>query len=388
MIKKFLLKDHYALLVLLFSFIISGLYTPWLIIIGIFILYLNGNIKFGKKGLIDSDFILLTFVFFSYFLFAYVNNNINIPTAILRTLPSIMLYLLGYNLIRKNQDVNYWYFLLITIALSAGVTSIYYSIDDTIRNGFIVPERMFGQDAEEFEHTTSLIASQLIPTIACIGLIFDNPCMIDNKSFKWFGIFFAILGVVGALHYVSRAGMIIIVLCIILSIIYRSKFNLKTFLFIILTIFTFLLFMQTDAYIAFQLKNETGGDITTGNGRDVRMLYWLEEILKNPLGVSNWNNKFNIYPWAHNFWLDFTKECGWIPGFALILFSLRNLYYIMVISFRCKKNKSVAHLILLLGIGYFLTLFTEPTMQGALLLMFNYFMFCGAVKRIYKIEKL
>ena len=145
--------------------------------------------------------------------------------------------------------------------------------------------------------------------------------------------------------------------------------------------------MHSDAYTAFQLKNEIGGDITTGNGRDVRMLYWLEEILKNPLGVANLNNKFNIFPWAHNFWLDFTKECGLIPGIALVFFSLRNLYYVVRISLRRNMNKSVAQLILLLGIAYFLALFTEPTMQGAPLLMFSYFMFCGALKSIYKLGK-
>lgn len=387
MIKKFLLKDHYALLVLLFSFIISGLYSPWLIIIGIFILYLNGNIKFSKKGLIDSDFILLTFILLSYFAFAYLNNNVTIAMAVLRIVPSIMLYMLGYNLVGKNQDTNYWYFFLLVIALSTSFVSVYCSIDDTIKNGFIAPERMFGVNAEEFNYTTSLIASQLIPSIACIGLVFDNPCMIKNKKLKWFGFILGVLGELCAIHYVSRAGILIMAISIIIGLMYRAKFNFRTIVFVLITIFAFWLFMQSDAYTAFELKNEIGGDISTGNGRDERMLYWLYKIMHNPMGIVNWVNEYSLYPWAHNFWLDFTKECGIIPGMALVCFSLKNLFYVVCIAYKKNVNKSLAQLVLLLSVAYLLTLFTEPTMQGAPLLMFSYFMFCGAVKSIYKFKR-
>ena len=142
--------------------------------------------------------------------------------------------------------------------------------------------------------------------------------------------------------------------------------------------------MQTDAYAVFELKNEMGGDLATGNGRDERMLYWLNRIIENPIGIVNWQNQYTQYSWAHNFWIDFTKECGIIPGIALVFFSLRNLYYVARIVFNRDINKSVAHLVLLLGIAYFLTLFTEPTMQGAPLLMFSYLFFCGIVRSIYK----
>ena len=385
MIKKFLLQNNYLLLILFTTFIISN-YTnlPILVLpVSIIICFLTKKSKIIINGKIDSDLALLTFVFLSYILFALFNNNATIVTCILRCVPSIILFAIGYNLTQKNKDNNYIYFILLLTVSLTGIINIYYGLIDTIENGFIVPERMFGDDRDDFEFSTSLITSQVIRTIACVGLFFDNPSYIDNKRLRWFGIILAILGELCAMHYVSRAGILIMALSVIISLLYRFEFNFRTIFFILVTLFVYFYFLQSDAYAAFELKNEVGGDISTGNGRDVRMQYWLEEIRENPLGIANWKERYNQYSWAHNFWIDFTKECGWIPGFALVLFSLRNLYYIICIAFGDKVNKSIAQLILLLGISYTLTLFTEPTMQGTPLLMFSYFMFCGIVKGTY-----
>lgn len=388
MLKKFLIRNNYSLLILLVSFIISSyMLNYWFMFPGVILLTLYRQAKVTHNGSIDTDFLLLLFVFISYSSIAFINKNVNFTTIVTRSIPAVLFFAIGFNLAYKNKNSTYLYFILLLTAFFTSIINIYNGMIDTIQNGFIVPERMFGNEREEFAHTTSLICSELIPTIACIGLFFDKPSMINSTRLRWFGITLAILGEICAIHYVSRAGMLILALSIIIGLLYRSKFNFRTLFFIVLTIATYLLFMQSDAYSVFELKNETGGDLTTGNGRDVRMQYWLQEIIKYPMGILNWQNRYNIYGWAHNFWIDFTKECGIIPGFALVIFSLRNLYYVAHIALRRKMNKSVAQLVLLLGVAYFLTLFTEPTMQGAPLLMFCYFMFCGIVKNIYKYEK-
>ncbi len=385
MLKKYLRQNNYSLLILLVSFIISS-YTMnyWFMLPCIFLLFLNKQIDFVQKGKIDADLLLLTFTFASYSIIALLNNNTNLTTIVTRSIPAVLFFAIGHNLASKNRDTTYWYFILLLTAFFTSIINIYNGLIDTIQNGFIAPERMFGADKDEFAQTTSLICSELIPTIACIGLFFDKPSMINNKSLRWIGVIFAILGELCAIHYVSRAGMLIMVLSIVIALLYRMKFNFKSILFLIISLVAFLFFLQSDAYAVFELKNETGGSLATGNGRDVRMLYWLEEISKSPMGITGWQYRYNVYSWAHNFWLDFTKECGWIPGIALVFFSLRNLYYIARIALRRKMNKSVVQLVLLLGIAYFLTLFTEPTMQGAPLLMFSYLFFCGIIKGIYK----
>lgn len=385
MLKKYLRQNNYSLLILLVSFIISS-YTMnyWFMLPCIFLLFLNKQIVFLQKGKIDADLLLLTFTFATYSIIALLNNNTNLTTIVTRSIPAVLFFAIGYNLANKNKEAIYWYFILLLTAFFTSLVNIYNGLIDTMQNGFIVPERMFGIDKEEFAQTTSLICSELIPTIACIGLFFDKPNMINNKSLRWIGVIFAILGELCAIHYVSRAGMLIMVLSIVIALLYHMKFNFKSIFFLIISLVAFLFFLQSDAYAVFELKNETGGDLATGNGRDVRMLYWLEENAKKPMGIPDWQNRYNVYIWAHNFWLDFTKECGWIPGIALIFFSLRNLYFVARIALRRKMNKSVAQLVLLLGIAYFLTLFTEPTMQGAPLLMFSYLFFCGITKSIYK----
>lgn len=386
MLRNYLFKNRGVLLILLATFVAGTLYSTHIIFVGIAILFFTGNFSFNSKKNIDTDFALLVFIMLSYCLFASANNNVSFAMFSLRAIPSIALFSLGCNLVKRNENYEYWYAVLLVTAFLTGIANIYFGIDDTIKNGFIVPERMFGVDKDEFEHTTSLIASQLIPTIACVGLLYDTPS-IANKKLRWSAIFIGLIGTLCAMHYVSRAGILIMVLSVFISLLFRSRFNSRTIFFIIATIVAYIIFMQSDAYAAFELKNEIGGDISTGNGRDERMLYWLNRVMYNPMGIVNWANEYTLYPWAHNFWLDFTKECGIIPGLALVIFSIRNLYFVVRIALTSRVNKSVAHLILLLGIAYFLTLFTEPTMQGAPLLMFSYFMFCGAVKSIYKIEK-
>lgn len=385
MLKKYFTQNYYSLLILLVSFIISSyMMNYWLMLPCIFLLYLNKQIGFVQKGKIDTDLLLLTFTFATYSIIALLNNNTNLTTIVTRSIPAVLFFAIGYNLANKNKEATYWYLILLLTASFTSIVNIYNGLIDTMQNGFIVPERMFGADRDEFAHTTSLICSELIPTIAFVGLFFDNPSYVNNKKLRWFGIGLAILGELCAIHYVSRAGILIMALSVIIALLYRSKFNFRTIFFILITLIAYLLFLQSDAYAVFELKNETGGDLATGNGRDERMLYWLGRIMESPLGVANWANQYSLHSWAHNFWIDFTKECGWISGIALVVFSLRNLYYVVCIVLRRKMNKSVAQLVMLLGIAYFLTLFTEPTMQGAPLLMFSYLFFCGITKSIYK----
>lgn len=385
MLKKYLIQNNYSLLILLVSFIISSyMMNYWFMLPCIFLLFLNKQIGFVQKGKIDADLLLLTFTFATYSIIALLNNNTNLTTILTRSTPAVLFFAIGYNLTNKNKDTTYWYFILLLVAFFTSIINIYNGLIDTVQNGFIVPERMFGADKDEFEQTTSLICSEIIPTIACIGLFFDNPSYVNNKKLRWFGIILAILGELCAIHYVSRAGILIMGVSVILGLLYRSKFNLRTISFLIITFAAYLYFLQSDAYAVFELKNETGGDLATGNGRDERMLYWLGRIMESPLGIADWKNQYSLHSWAHNFWLDFTKECGLIPGIALVYFSLRNLYFVARIALRRKMNKSVAQLVLLLGIAYFLTLFTEPTMQGAPLLMYSYLFFCGITKSIYK----
>ena len=385
MLKTYLIKDNYSLLILLVSFIFSSyMLNYWYMLPCIFLLFVNNQLGIIQKSRIDYDLILLAFVFISYSILALFNNNTNLTTIVTRSIPAVLFFSIGHNLANKNRNATYWYFILLLAAFYTSFANIYNGLVDSIQNGLVVPERMFGENREEFEQTTSLIGTELIPTIACIGLFFDNPNMVDDKKLRWMGIILALLGELCAIHYVSRAGILIMALSIIIGLIYRSGFNMRTISFIAATIVAYLLFMQSDAYMVFELKNETGGDLATGNGRDERMLYWLSRIMNSPMGVTDWANQYSLHSWAHNFWLDFTKECGWIPGIALVIFSLRNLYFVVLIAFKKNMNKSVAQLVLLLGISYFLALFTEPTMQGAPLLMFSYFFFCGIVKSIYK----
>lgn len=384
MLKNYLFRDNYSILILLISFIISSYMMNYCFILpSIFVLFLNKQTTFFVNGRIDKDLFLLLFVFVSYSILALLNNNINLTIIVTRSVPAVLFFAIGYNLASKNKNATYWYFILLIAAFFTSIVNIYNGFIDTIQNGLITPERMFGADKEEFEQSTSLISSELIPTIALVGLFFDKPTMINYNRLRWFGIILAILGELCAIHYVSRAGILIMAFSVIISLLYRSKLNSTTIVFVTITIVAYILFLRSDAYAMFELKNETGGDLATGNGRDERMLYWFGRILESPFGVANWTNQYSLHSWAHNFWLDFTKECGWIPGIALVIFSLRNLYYVACIALRHKRNKSVAQLVMLLGIAYFLTLFTEPTMQGAPLLMFSYLFFCGIVKSIY-----
>ena len=334
MIKKYLTQNNYSLLVLFVSFIISSyMMNYWFMLPGVILLLLNNQATLVQKGKIDTDLLLLLFTFTTYSIIALINNNINLTTIVTRSVPAVLFFAIGYNFTSKNRDTTFWYFILLLTAFFTSIINIYNGLIDTAQNGFIAPERMFGADKEEFAQTTSLICSELIPTIALIGLFFDKPTMINDKKLRWFGIGLAILGELCAIHYVSRAGILIMALSIIMSFLYRSKFNFRTLFFLIITIVAYIYFLQSDAYAVFELKNETGGDLATGNGRDVRMLYWLEEISKSPMGITGWQYRYNVYSWAHNFWLDFTKECGWIPGIALALFSLRNIYYNVNIAF-------------------------------------------------------
>ena len=190
-----------------------------------------------------------------------------------------------------------------------------------------------------------------------------------------------------ALHFVSRTAIVVAFVSVYIGAIY-SFFSKETkgYWIYILIIVVFSLFLKSGFWDMMELKNKTT-ELMTGNGRLERMAYWMDEEgnIDSFYGVSDYNNK--EYKYAHNFWLDFIKLSGWMPGIALVLFSLLSLRDTWLVY----KNKFISNNVKLVAVSMtmaiILSFSVEPVFEGSPHSIYAYFILCGIMSALVKTKQ-
>lgn len=330
--------------------------------------------------------VLLLFTMFATYWLLGV-NEFHIGAFMFFMVPSCMLFMIGRSVVLCRQEDSYYVGLFLAIGLCTGFYNIVVSISDMFRVG------IFNIDVyadwrslrDDGFRTSSLIVADLEALISCFALYFVSSINVRLRTINKLGWVLALVAFVCALHFVSRTSVVIAIVSVLCGLIFMRSNKQRNTIWIFLGLLVAVyLFFNSGFWEMMSYKNEFG-ETLTGNGRTYRQLYWLGEVMKNPFGVANYRNQDVFY--AHNFWIDFAKDAGWIPGICLLWFSILNLKDAFGVIKSKKISSNVRMIVASMTAAFTLGFSVEPIFGGADNSMLAYFLFCGMVSSLNQKRK-
>lgn len=290
---------------------------------------------------------------------------------------SFLFFLLGGSIIRcfHNQQL---LLLLLIIVFSIALPHLILTLYDIFIYGIVNPDRNLSFLDEETQRAVTGRTVELSLALSGISFLFlSKKDLIVAKITRYF-IILSILALLCILHYVSRTGIVIFIVSIIIGLFYQHNFSLKTFAILLLTIVAFYLFQRTSIYQVFQDREIYESNFSNVGGRVQLWKINFALLLANPLGYS-------LKGFAHNFWLDIGKVGGLFSFIFLVIFSIGVLIKSIQMQSRSYIATYLRFGLLLFSIISILTLFTEPVHSGSPSMMYLYFLLSGTIVNIQKV---
>jgi hypothetical protein len=381
----FFLKEWFFLLILMIFF--SNLLGTLGMYLGLLLVPLTMN-RAKFPFYIDSSFIYLFLFSITYVISLYANDLFGEAKGyiIFYLIYPCVFYVIGRNLITKWYDQKY--LILLLVIFSFAIPSIVIIFEDIIENGYINSSRLIETKDGEFLAAT-LHGVNLSLGISCIGLLFAPTKNIIEKKYRFIFILFGFICLICNIHFINRTGVVIMGLSVFTVYIFKTvyfgfKKNLIVlFLISIVLIGSYTSLSNSKILIGFNDRQEEQKYESIGGGRGSRWSQGVDVIFKNPLGGGDFIYGERYY--AHNFWLDVGEMGGVIPLIPLILFTVLNLRkFITVIKRTFSQSFFFGSLLFLINLGFMLTFFVEPILEGNSQYVFAYFMFVGMTSMVNK----
>ena len=303
-----------------------------------------------------------------------MNGNLSPQMTIFLTVPSLLLFNQGSQWIARTHSVYSFVIMMASIIVALALPHIIITVYDIIEVGLVNPDRTLAVLGDEVQRSVTQRTVELSMCIGSIGLVFHTKKESTiNKKITVLMLLFAILASLCALHYVSRTGVVIILISVIASVIYEWRVSLKTFFLILIAIVAFMWLESTSLFVVYSARETVDSNISNFGLRLPRWEWAWNTMISHPWGDSAFMNA--EHPYAHNFWLDIGKTCGFLPFILMSLFSIVHLVSVWKILSRHKGL--LALLVIVWTLSCYISLFTEPIHEGAPAFMFVYFLYCG-----------
>lgn len=352
---------------------ISPFSTP--ICFAIIIILQLPRTKFKIPGAVG----ILAIIFVLFYINSQLTGFVTTANVIWYAIPSILGIIIGYNTFITKSNTSYYnlFDLLYVLAFSLAILNIFITVIDIYQIGLINPGRKLSiLSGDDEVQTITSRTIELSLAISGISMLFFRNSAAQKNIVNLY-IITGVLAELCTLHYVSRTGIAILLVSIIIGLIYRYKLSLK-FLLILLTLIavTITFIADSELYEVFAAREQYDNNIYDAGGRTERWAIGFDLLMNNWYGYqsSTW--------YAHNFWLDFGRDGGFIPFILLAIFSLYILYTSLRIQGKTFIPDYVRYNILLFSIIFFIAFFTEPVHTGTQISMYYYFIFCGIVLKI------
>ena len=85
--------------------------------------------------------------------------------------------------------------------------------------------------------------------------------------------------------------------------------------------------------------------------------------------------------YAHNYWLDTARTAGLLPFFFLVLLTIKHVK-LTIRLIKLMDWGLIRSLLIICNIGFLLTFFVEPVMEGNMYYVFLFFVFMGLTKQL------
>ena len=278
------------------------------------------------------------------------------------------------------------YKLLILLIFPIAIPTVLAIFTDIYTNGFINSARAIEDVGTST--TATLLGVNLSLIIASLGIAFTNKKTNKESILQIILVVSGIIGIICVVHLINRTGIIIAVITsVIILVASFRKYGLfkRISIIIVLISLVYISMPLIDGYqVADSYENREEDETYTANsagGRTVRWMDGLEKTFTQPLGGGVY--KFGKRYYAHNLWLDVSELTGIIPFLMLLTASIINLRknYLIVRS----KNTPpfLKSWLICINLGFFLSCFMEPIMEGAFTFAIMYFCFWGMTNMFY-----
>ena len=341
----------------------------------------------GRIGLyIDNLFIFICFYSFLYALFSSLNGFYDEAhgNIIFQSCYPPLFYLLGRWLVKKRTQYIYMVFLLMTVLVAVPV--IIDVIRDINENQFINPLRQILDKNGIMNSSATLLGIKVSLSVVCLGLLFSPVLDKRESAYKYVFILFSLLALMCVIHLINRTGIILAFISLFCILLFNAKrmpiLSILCSAMLLITVFVFLqstINFSDKVEQSYENRDEGESSVSSAGGRTWRWKKGIEDLYLYPLGYSN-NGTRTTY--AHNYWLDTSATAGIFPFVFLLILTILYLKrnYLLV---KKMKQSLLRSLVIVCNLGFFLTCFVEPAMEGFMLYVFLFFFFIGITSQLY-----
>lgn len=309
----------------------------------------------------------------------------NLASAIFVLLYPTLFYLLPQYLEKRFKNPDSIFVVTTILVFCIAIWSIFMNIKDTVTTGEIVNlTRSLATSMSDFQGVATATTHNMMLALAVggVGMIFVKPQDKVEGFSKAAIVIFGFLALFCALHLLNRTSLFLAVAACMVPFIVKgfTPKSLLIFLLIIaaIVIIFYVFILDSEYYKIVEAGFETrerksSYDMSSGGGRDVRMMTAILQIPEYPFGTDFlYFGHRNTY--AHNTWLDSGIQSGWIALFLLIYITVKFLITGYKTIF---KNKDVPRFwrtyLGILSLMMLMQLFVEPVIQGVAVLFFMMF---------------
>lgn len=221
--------------------------------------------------------------------------------------------------------------------------------------------REFSFDKTDAESVSATLIG-LSMDIGMIGL--PMSLIVKDKKVK-LAFFILFLGsLIVTLHLLNRTGLVVMVLCAVSLVLFRSRKDRKLLLISIAAILCLALalwyfdVLNKDLIEYYTARNK---DLSTMGDRTGRWASAVSNLLVHPFGWINYENHIRTF-YVHNMWLDVARVSGILPFILLVYLGCSS--FISSFGYVRKTESQLSYLILALNICFFASCFVEPILGG------------------------
>lgn len=365
--KSFYLSHRIEIIAIVLGLIASA-FSYWFSLLCFLFLLITQARRIAGRG--EPYILFVIGIYFFYFVDAYNNPDVSTHNVLWHSVLPVLAFLIGREIgngVSNERALVYWLFVMM---VSLSFNSIPITLYDVFRNGLVNPDRSLKilEGVQRAVTSRALDMAMALAGACCIFFLGTE----FRKINEWF-VAFSIIGLLCSFHYLSRTGVILFSVSLILGLIFSKK-DMKTVLFIIIFVVVLYALSKTSLYTAYAEREIGENSLTEGGGRTVRWQWALEALLQHPHGYSFEDYGF----YAHQLWLDMGREGGLVSALLMFIFSVLVLLKTIIISFRNKNLSTyIRCIILTFSIVFFLGAATEPINSGNQGLLWQYLIFCG-----------
>lgn len=309
----------------------------------------------------------------------WINGNVgSLFNQVVYLISPVIFFRLGYLFmdIFKSDRSREYFFLLVAIFFLAPI--IYQTLVDIKLVGIVNPTRHLLSELSN----TGMMSATLYGLMSSVGIggVATLFVKCSNLKIKIGYLIIATLSLLIVVHLVNRTGIVLLLVCLIISFILSTKMKISkivpvALIFVLLLVMMFGLDVVNNEVInAYEYRALNSESSESAGGRTELWINSLGYMFMYPFG---WGTEH----YSHNLWLDIARVSGL---FAFVPFLCLTLVYVnKLLSLAKKVDKSYIIIVITMNTSMILASSVEPVIDASILYFSILMMMWGIVSKLH-----